>query len=86
MPDTTLAFTPEAVRDALLAAGFSESEFRIVPYPRTIFVTWDHAPLRWSPEQQESIHGGYRNALRQAGFRVGVQAGCVPVNGLQEED
>jgi len=87
-----VTFTPEAVRDTLLGAGFTESDplanltgFYITAYPSTIFVTWDAGlatipPV--TPGQEESMHGQYREVLRRAGFRVSVQAGCVPVNGL----
>jgi hypothetical protein len=84
-------FTPEAVRDTLLAAGFSESDpqtdlagFYVKAYPSTIFVTWDAHPA--TPAEQESRHADYRDALRRAGFRVCVQAGCVPITGLRGEN
>lgn len=87
---TTIAFTPESVRDTLLAAGFpscSEAEgfagFYIRAWPSTIYVTWAAEPS--TPVELESMHARYRDALRQAGFRVGVQAACVPVNGLRDD-
>lgn len=95
---TTLTFTPEAVRDVLLAAGFTEHD----PFADTAGFhvadgrdQWDCILVehRISGErrlgdglyQAARVHA-YQAALRENGFQAHAERGQVLVTGLHGED